>query len=393
MPEPEGLPTAGDVRTKYLAPLAKLFGDNVRFEHRVKGISKLGFDKVKSDRREAAPFLLEVMVPNGVRQLLASAVIDASGTWSTPNPLGSSGLPAEGERELQDRIDYGMPDVLGADRERYAGKRVLVVGAGHSALGTLLSLARLSEEYPATSIVWATRGASARRLFGGGAKDGLPERGKLGASLRSLVDARRVELHSEFFIHAIVPEGNRLVVHARGPQENTMTIAGIDRIVASTGARPDLSITRELRLRTDPMLESTESLAPLIDPNVHSCGTVPPHGHRELSHPEIGFYSVGAKSYGRAPNFLLATGYEQVRSVVAALAGDLEAADRVELVLPETGVCSTDLENGDASLATAGAGCCGPAAKPAGGAGGGCCAVDPKPSAAGKERRSPGSCC
>lgn len=53
------------------------------------------------------------------------------------------------------------------------------------------------------------------------------------------------------------------------------------------------------------------------------------------------------KSYGRAPTFLMAAGYEQVRSIAAALAGDREAAERVELVLPETGVCSTDLGSVD----------------------------------------------
>ena len=67
-----------------------------------------------------------------------------------------------------------------------------------------------------------------------------------------------------------------------------------------------------------------------------------PHGARELAHPEKDFYIVGMKSYGRAPTFLLATGYEQARSVVAMIAGDVAAAERVELVLPETGVCSTD---------------------------------------------------
>ena len=100
-------------------------------------------------------------------------------------------------------------------------------------------------------------------------------------------------------------------------------------------------MTRELRLDLDPWLESVKALGPLIDPNLHSCGSVPPHGHRELAHPEPGFYTVGIKSYGRAPTFLLLTGYEQVRSVAAAIAGDMAAADDVRLVLPETGVCST----------------------------------------------------
>jgi hypothetical protein len=77
----------------------------------------------------------------------------------------------------------------------------------------------------------------------------------------------------------------------------------------------------------------------LIDPNEHSCGSVRPHGARELAHPDPGYYIVGMKSYGRAPTFLLATGYEQVRSVVAEICGDHEAAAKVELNLPETGVC------------------------------------------------------
>jgi hypothetical protein len=119
-------------------------------------------------------------------------------------------------------------------------------------------------------------------------------------------------------------------------------LSGIDSIVASTGQRPDLAITRELRLALDPALESAQALGPLIDPNEHSCGTVRPHGARELAHPEPNFYIIGGKSYGRAPTFLLATGYEQARSVAAMIAGDREAAARVELELPATGVCNSD---------------------------------------------------
>lgn len=115
-----------------------------------------------------------------------------------------------------------------------------------------------------------------------------------------------------------------------------------DVVVPCTGFRPDLDILRELRLSLDPAVEAPVELGPLIDPEFHSCGTVPPHGAKLLGHPEKDFYIVGMKSYGRAPTFLLATGYEQVRSVVAALAGDREAADAVQLELPETGVCSTD---------------------------------------------------
>jgi hypothetical protein len=128
--------------------------------------------------------------------------------------------------------------------------------------------------------------------------------------------------------------------------------------VSATGFRPDHSFVSELRLDLDPILGSTRALAPLIDPNQHSCGTVPPHGVDELAHPEPGYYAIGAKSYGRAPTVLLATGYEQARSVVAALDGDWEAARHVQLDLPETGVCTSNVPL-DTDRIDGSGGCCG----------------------------------
>jgi hypothetical protein len=255
-----------------------------------------------------------------------------------------------------------MPDVLGAARERFAGRRVLVVGAGHSAAGTLLALAQLAEENPATSIVWATRGSQLARVFGGGDADGLRARGQLGMRLKSLRDAGGLELHQNFRISELAEVDGKLRITGEADAGSAPVIGGVDLVVCATGARPDLSLTRELRVRHDPWLESTDALAPLIDPNEHSCGTVRPHGHRELAHPEGGYYAVGAKSYGRAPNFLMATGYEQVRSVAAALAGDMAAADDVQLDLPETGVCNTRLAYEQGDPAQAATSCCPPPA-------------------------------
>ncbi|MFS2021529.1 flavoprotein, partial [Massilia sp. CT11-108] len=183
-------------------------------------------------------------------------------------------------------------------------------------------------------------------------------RGELGLRLKALRDAGGLVLRQDFRIQALDEIDGRLRVTGAPVDGTVPVIDGIDRIVCAAGARPDLGLGRELRVRHDPWLESTDALAPLIDPNEHSCGTVRPHGHRELAHPEPGYYVVGAKSYGRAPNFLLATGYEQVRSVVAALAGDLAAADDVQLDLPETGVCNTRLAFDDAAPGPAD-GCCG----------------------------------
>jgi hypothetical protein len=187
-------------------------------------------------------------------------------------------------------------------------------------------------------------------------------------------------LHQDFRIQALEEVGGKVRVLGEAEGCKGPVIDEIDLIVCATGARPDLSITRELRVRHDPWLESTDALAPLIDPNEHSCGTVRPHGHRELAHPEAGYYAVGAKSYGRAPNFLMATGYEQVRSVVAALAGDMAAADGVQLDLPETGVCNTRLVYQQDNAEVPGGACC--AAPPAGADA--CCAQpEPRPVASG----------
>jgi hypothetical protein len=253
--------------------------------------------------------------------------------------LGGNGLPAfgEGDARAAGRVHDGMPDVTGRLRDVFAGRTVAVVGAGHSATGTLLALAEL----PDTVVHWVLRAPSPDRAYGGGGNDALPARGAIGTRVHGLVDAGRVNVSSGFSVHEVTDDA---LVSADGRKVQA------DIIVNATGARPDHGFATELRLDLDPILGSTRALAPLIDPNQHSCGTVPPHGVDELTQPEPGFFVVGAKSYGRAPTFLLATGYEQARSVVAALAGDWAAARDVHLELPETGVCSSN---------AADAACCG----------------------------------
>jgi thioredoxin reductase len=342
-PDPGVLPTGGELVEDYLQPLAKLpaIAPRLRLEARVVAISREGIDRVRSAGREHTSMV--VRLADGT-DLTARAVIDASGTWATPNVLGANGLPARGEREAAGWVDQAMPDVLGADRDRYAGRHTVVVGSGHSAATTLLALAELAQQAAGTRITWAIRAGNPDRAYGGGTDDALPARGALGEGVRALVEAGRIEFAPGFSVHAVRalaagPSEGGVELVARGPA-NPQRVITADRVVAATGYRPDHSIASELRLDLDPILGSTRALAPLIDPNVHSCGTVRPHGVDELTHPEPGYYAVGVKSYGRAPTFLLATGYEQVRSITAALAGDWTAARDVQLDLPETGVCS-----------------------------------------------------
>ena len=364
-PRGDQLPTGGELVAEYLEPLAATpqLRERIVTGAQVVSVSRVGMDKTHGGGRADRPFLVRTLVDGRVLDHHARAVLDASGTWSQRNPLGSAGLPAPGEAEAAPFLLGPLPDVLDRDRDRVAGRHVLVVGAGHSATNTVLNLVELATTEPATRVTWAVRGASVARTYGGGDADGLPARGQLGSRLRDAVEAGKVEVLTATTITGLENAAERVDVTLATPDGPRHLV--VDAVAGATGFRPDLTILRELRLDLDPGLEAPSRLAPLIDPQFHSCGTVPGHGAETLAHPEPGFFVVGMKSYGRAPTFLLATGYEQVRSIAAYLAGDEEAANRLELDLPETGVCSTSLPlvdaDGAALVDPAGGVCCGPA--------------------------------
>ncbi|MFJ1925430.1 MULTISPECIES: FAD-dependent oxidoreductase [unclassified Streptomyces] len=336
-PDADTFPTGGEWAKRYLQPLADALGEKVRYGATVTGLSRLGRDRIVDADRERQPFTIRVTRAGGAEErILGRAVIDASGTWSTPAPISADGLPALGEHAASARVSYRIPDLKDpAVRARYAGKRTAVIGSGASAFTTLAALADVAKDEPGTHAVWILRRALSGSTFGGGSADQLPARGALGLAAKAAVDDGYAEAVTGFRTEAVEPADGRLVLAG----EDGRRLEPVDEVIVLTGLRPDLSFLSELRLALDERLQAPVALAPLIDPNQHSCGTVYPHGHRELSHPEQGVYLVGMKSYGRAPTFLAMTGYEQVRSVTAALAGDTEAADRVELTLPETGVC------------------------------------------------------
>jgi len=356
-PEQTELPTGGEIIDRYLQPLADLpqLRAHLRLGSEVIAVTRHGLDKVSNAGRGKAPFEIRWTDADGNTQAtLARAVIDASGTWTQPSPMGVDGLAVIGEREAADRIAYGIPDVLGGVRETYAGKTVLIVGSGHSAINTALALLSLQTQEPNTKVLWALRRHRIDKLLGGGLDDQLPERGALGLAAKAAIDAGRLHILAPFAATRLTASGGGVAVN--GTLADAPVTLQVDRIVVATGFRPDFRLVSELRIAIDPATEAPPALSPLIDPNFHSCGTVPPHGVDELTHPEAGFYIVGAKSYGRAPTFLMATGYEQVRSVVAELAGDPVAARQVHLVLPETGVC-----NATPSVVGASSCCGGPA--------------------------------
>jgi hypothetical protein len=352
-PNPDALPTGADLLQHYLEPLAAVpaLASRIRLHTPVVAVARHDLDKVRSPGRDQLPFLVRIRDAHGqLRDLQARAVVDASGTWTQPNPLGASGLPALGEPDAAARIAYGLPDVLGRDRGRYAGRRTVVVGAGHSAATSLLALAELQQQAPETEVLWAVRSATPRPLVGKGSAeaDELPARGRLATDLAALVDAGRIELVTGFRISGVKTTSQwvRLLGDRLGDDHLLAhrLVVEADEVIAATGFRPDHTIAAELRLALEPALESAAALGPLVDPNVHTCGTVPAHGIAELAHPEPGYVVVGMKSYGRAPTFLLATGYQQVRSVVAALAGDRAGAARRDQGPPAVALCARNLD-------------------------------------------------
>lgn len=358
-PPADSLPTGAGLVRDFLIPLADLpaIAARTRLGVTVTDVSREGMDRTRTKGRAQAPFLLRVSTTDGVEELTARAVIDASGTYRTPNSLGSSGLDPLGLAEVADLVSPAMPDVLGRERDTFAGRHTVVVGAGHSAANTLLNLAALADEAPGTRISWVIRNANAVRVTTS-ADDELQARASIGARVDALVAAGRIEVVDRFEIVRLARPGGDEASGLRitGRRGNGLETLEADRVVNATGFRPNLGMLREIRLELDDIVEAPRRLAPLIDPNVHTCGTVAPHGFAELTQPERDFFIVGMKSYGRAPTFLLATGYEQVRSVTAWLAGDAIAARNVELTLPATGVCSTAASA--ASGASSGSSCC-----------------------------------
>ncbi|HXH81074.1 MAG TPA: FAD-dependent oxidoreductase [Nocardioides sp.] len=367
-PDDSRYPTGGEWRRDYLQPLAAVLagtsGGSVRYGARVTGVGRAGRDLMVDSGRESDPFAVHVEGLDGPERLLASAVVDASGTWTRPNPLGADGYPALGETENAERISYGIPDLAdAASASRYAGKHVVVAGKGASAQGVLVGLARLATTDSATRVSWLLRRPSVGDAFGGGDNDQLEQRGKLGQDAKAAATSGLVTHVTEFRTESVTTQDDgRLTITSTNDQQ----VTDVDEVIVVTGFRPDFGFLSEVRLDLDPALGAARILAGQIHPDHHSCGDVEPHGYQELTQPEDRLFLVGMKSYGRAPSFLAMTGYEQVRSVMAALDGDLEAAGRVELVLPATGVCNgagafDDAETSLAASAGEG-GCCGPAA-------------------------------
>ncbi|HZI95513.1 MAG TPA: flavoprotein, partial [Patescibacteria group bacterium] len=247
------------------------------------------------------------------KRLEAEIVMDASGVYDTPAFAGTGGLPARGEIAAGTRMLHHLGAIDQA-RDRLRGRRLLLVGHGHSAANALLMLEAVAVETPGTRVTWATRSAN-RRPVAEAADDPLPERQRVASRANALAAgppnwltvARRAS------IDGLEPEGA-----GGGALRVTLSTGGVlvvDEIIALTGYRPDLGFLSELALEISPATEGAARLARALS-GVTDCLAVPEVGPRDLDSGEPGFYLIGSKSYGRSRTFLIRTGLAQVERIL-----------------------------------------------------------------------------
>ena len=182
-PDKEHLPTGLEIVEQYLKPAASLpeLKDAIIYNAEVIAVSKQGRSKSSSHNRDEVSYTIHYKTVDGEHHIVeADGVVDASGTWYNPNPIGADGLPVAGEKESKEFIAYGVPNVLGKNRSLYEGQRTLVLGSGHSAINIVLDILRLKEENADTKLIWGLRQNKLEKLLGGGVNDELPARGALG---------------------------------------------------------------------------------------------------------------------------------------------------------------------------------------------------------------------
>lgn len=331
------VPSGEELRTRYLLPLSQdpLLAGCFQLHSRVVEVGRSGLlkgDQIGQASRANSPFRLLIERRTGEHIEAADVVVDCTGTYGCPNAIGDGGIPAPGERWLGARLWRHLPDVGGADRARFAGRRVLVVGGGLSAATAALALARLCEEAPQTELCWALR-AGAAQPYPEIADDRLPQRAALvreanrlaqRAALSAPQRPRNLRFLPGVVVDALQAEGHQLRVALRATDDLAAALPELfDEVIGLCGYGPDNTIYRELQVHEcyasrGPMRQA----AALLGEASADCLVQPAPSADLLRNPEPRFFILGAKSYGRHSGFLLQTGHAQVRALYSLLAGD-----------------------------------------------------------------------
>lgn len=329
-PDGEAFPTGLELAERYLAPIAALPELKGRIHTRAQVIEASRRGLLKGDlagtpERRERPFRLLVRDQGGRENYIhAFTLIDASGVYGSPNRAGDGGIPARQELYLAPQMSYYPDDVLGARRARYAGKTVLVVGAGASAGTTVAALAKLAAEVDGTRVTWVTRGG-ADRVLHRFANDSSPECRALHAEALALAGGSHP---------AVTHVGNAVI---EGFEFNSAThryrvnlrigesarIEEADHVIVNNGFRPDRSLHRELQVEECFRTEAPAGIAAALPQDTGNCEAAPDLSAEALTTREPDFYLLGHKSYGRRSDFLLEAGYRQVAEIIERLSAGL----------------------------------------------------------------------
>jgi thioredoxin reductase len=322
VPAADEILTGSEYASRYLEPLARSFGSRLHTHTEVLGVGRsrtMKTEKIGEPVRAETPFRLLLRDGDRERYADAEVIFDCSGTFQNPNPLGDGGLPALGEMENQDRIQYGTPDLKQMLGALPGNAHLLVAGGGHSAAHLICEAAKWKAQHPGFSITWILRRQNERpctRLE----TDELPERDRLAAEANHLVENGEVAYLAGTTVEFIHRKGDRLeITLAKGAGSESLLVDGI---VSATGFRPDLQLTRELQVQTCWATEGTYKLAAaLLGETGADCLAIPAFGAETLMHPEPNYFTLGMKSYGRTPNFLIQTGLRQIEDLLNRLVG------------------------------------------------------------------------
>ena len=321
---------------RYLLPLSQtdLLADHLRTRTTVQFIGKE--ELLKGDlpgHPDRGDWSFRILVRDGEgreRIELADGVLDCTGVFRQANCLGHGGMPAVGEMSGCEWIERRLPDVLGSQRERYAGRHTLVIGGGFSAATNVVALAQLAREAPGTRVTWITRRegpAGAGRPIPLIENDRLPERDRLARAANQLAadPASEVTYWPATVVESIQRDSDeRFTVQLTGAQAGPHTF---DRIIANVGFRPDIEIYRELQVHECYASQGPMKLAAALAGGASAdCLDQPACGPQTLVSPEPNFYILGSKSYGRKSNFLFSAGLAQIREVFT-LIGDRVTLD------------------------------------------------------------------
>lgn len=325
VPDDGGCPTGDELVARVFEPLAALpaIAPHLRLGTRVLAVGREGLlkhEEIGTGERARRPFRLLVTDAGGERAERADVVLDCTGTYSYPNRLGDGGVPAPGESALEERIVRVIPDVA-AEAGDWAGRAILLVGAGHSAQSAAVALAELAAARPGTRVYWALRRPAP--AWNVDPDDALPERSALVARARAAAEAEGsgIEPIWGVVVEALRPAGERVAVTLRALDGATRELE-VDRVLSLTGYVGDASLYRQLQVHECYATSGPMKLAAalLAEGGGGDCLEQESHGAEALVNPEPGFFLLGSKSYGRNSTFLMRVGWQQVDEVFSLLA-------------------------------------------------------------------------